>query len=306
LDRQRHDGSRRKKVTVAEHDWLVDRFEAHRAHLRSVAYRMLGSPAEADDAVQEAWLRLSRSDASEIENLGGWLTTVVARVSLDMLRSRASRREDSSGAGLADHVDSSAAASDPEDEALLVDAVGSALLVVLDTLRPAERLAFVLHDIFAVPFDEIGPILGRSSTAAKQLASRARHKVQGTGPAPDPDPARQREVVDAFLAASRGGHFDALVGLLDPDVVLEADAAAVRMGSPAELRGAMAVAGTFSGRALAARPALIDGVVGVVWAVDGQPKVAWDLTISHGRIVHIDMLAARDSLDGLDLTVLDD
>ena len=196
--------------------------------------------------------------------------------------------------------------SDPEDEVLLVDTVGSALLVVLDTLRPAERLAFVLHDIFAVPFDAIGPIRGRSSTAAKQLASRARHKVQGTGPPPGADPARQREVVDAFLAASRGGDFDALVGLLDPDVVLQADAAAVSMGSPAEVRGAMAVAGTFSGRALAARPALIDGVVGVVWAVSGRPKVAWDLTISDGRIVHIDMLAARDSLDDLDLAILDD
>jgi RNA polymerase sigma factor (sigma-70 family) len=290
---------------VAEHDWLVDRFEANRAHLRSVAYRMLGSRAEADDAVQEAWLRLSRSDPSEIENLGGWLTTVVARVSLDMLRSRASRREDSD-AEVAQHIEGSGAGSDPEDEALLVDTVGSALLVVLDTLRPAERLAFVLHDIFAVPFDEIGPIIGRSSTAAKQLASRARRKVRGTDAAPDADPARQRQVVDAFLAASRGGDFDALVGLLDPDVVLEADAAAVRMGSPAEVRGALAVAGTFSGRALAARPALIDGVVGVVWAVSGRPKVAWDLTISDGRIVHIDMLAARDSLDDLDLAILDD
>jgi RNA polymerase sigma factor (sigma-70 family) len=291
---------------VAEHDWLVDRFEANRAHLRAVAYRMLGSRAEADDAVQEAWLRLSRSDTSDIENLGGWLTTVVARVSLDMLRSRASRREASAGADVADHVESSGVGSDPEDEALLVDTVGSALLVVLDTLRPAERLAFVLHDIFAVPFDAIGPILGRSSTAAKQLASRARHKVQGTGPPPGADPARHREVVDAFLAASRGGDFDALVGLLDPDVVLQADAAAVSMGSPAEVRGAMAVAGAFSGRALAARPALIDGVVGVVWAVSGRPKVAWDLTIRDGRIVHIDMLAAGDSLDDLDLTILDD
>jgi hypothetical protein len=222
-----------------------------------------------------------------------------------MLRSRASRREDSD-AEVAQHIEGSGAGSDPEDEALLVDTVGSALLVVLDTLRPAERLAFVLHDIFAVPFDEIGPIIGRSSTAAKQLASRARRKVRGTDAAPDADPARQRQVVDAFLAASRGGDFDALVGLLDPDVVLEADAAAVRMGSPAEVRGALAVAGTFSGRALAARPALIDGVVGVVWAIDGRPRVAWDLTISHGKIVHIDMLAARDSLHDLELAILDD
>ena len=289
---------------MTEHDWLVDRFEANRAHLRAVAYRMLGSRVEADDAVQEAWLRLSRSDTSEIENLGGWLTTVVARVALDMLRSRASRREDLGSADLADNIESTA--RDPEDEPLLVDTVGSALLVVLDTLTPSERLAFVLHDIFAVPFDEIGPIVGRSSNAAKQLASRARHKVQGTNPAPDADPARQREVVDAFLAASRGGHFDALLALLDPAVLLQADAAAVRMGSPAEVRGAMAVAGTFSGRALAARPALIDGVVGVVWAVGGRPKVVWDLTISDGRIVHIDMLAAPDSLDDLDVTILDD
>jgi RNA polymerase sigma factor (sigma-70 family) len=291
---------------VTEHDWLVDRFEANRAHLRAVAYRMLGSRTEADDAVQEAWLRLGRSDPSEIENLGGWLTTVVARVSLDMLRSRASRREDSGRANLADAIDGAASVGDPEAEALLVDTVGSALLVVLDTLSPSERLAFVLHDIFAVPFDEIGPILGRSSNAAKQLASRARHKVQGTEPAPDADPARQREVVDAFLAASRGGDFDALLALLDPEVVLQADAAAVRMGSPPEIRGATAVAGTFSGRALAAQPALIDGVAGVAWAVGGRPKVAWDLTISGGRIVHIEMLAAPDSLEELDLELLDD
>ncbi len=291
---------------MTEHDWLVDRFEANRAHLRAVAYRMLGSRTEADDAVQEAWLRLGRSDPSEIENLGGWLTTVVARVSLDMLRSRASRREDSGRANLADAIDGAASVGDPEAEALLVDTVGSALLVVLDTLSPSERLAFVLHDIFAVPFDEIGPILGRSSNAAKQLASRARHKVQGTEPAPDADPARQREVVDAFLAASRGGDFDALLALLDPEVVLQADAAAVRMGSPPEIRGATAVAGTFSGRALAAQPALIDGVAGVAWAVGGRPKVAWDLTISGGRIVHIEMLAAPDSLEELDLELLDD
>ena len=290
---------------MPNHDWLVDQFEANRAHLRAVAYRMLGSRAEADDAVQEAWLRLSRSDAREIENLGGWLTTVVARVSLDMLRSRASRREDPARADLVEGIDRSAGNA-PEDEALLVDTVGSALLVVLDTLRPAERLAFVLHDVFGVPFDEIGSIIGRSSTAAKQLASRARHKVQGTELTPEVDPARQREVVDAFLAASRSGDFDALVGLLDPDVVLDADAAAVRMGSPAEVRGARAVAGTFSGRALAAQPALIDGVVGVVWALNGRPKVAWDFTISHGKIAHIDMLAARDSLDDLDLAILED
>jgi RNA polymerase sigma-70 factor (ECF subfamily) len=291
---------------VPEDNWLVDRFEAHRAHLRGVAYRMLGSPGEADDAVQEAWLRLSRSDPSEIENLGGWLTTVVARVSLDMLRSRASRREEPAGAHPPEHAARAAVESDPEQEALLADTVGSALLVVLDSLSPAERLAFVLHDMFAVPFDEIGTIVGRSPNAAKQLASRARNKVQGSGPAADADPARQRAVVDAFLNASRNGDFEALVALLDPDIVLQADAAAVRMGSPEETRGAAAVAGTFSGRALAAQPALIDGGVGVVWAVGGRPKVAWDFTISQGKVVHIDMLARPDTLDDLDLTILDE
>jgi RNA polymerase sigma factor (sigma-70 family) len=304
LNRQWHDGSRRKKVTVSEPDWLVMRFEDHRAHLRAVAYRMLGSRGEADDAVQEAWLRLSRSDSSTIENLGGWLTTVVARVSLDMLRARGSRREEHVGARLPDHVETPPAGSDPEHEMLLADAVRSALLVVLDTLSPAERLAFVLHDVFAVPFDEIGPIIGRSSNAAKQLASRARNKVQGSGPVVDADRTRQREIVDAFLAASRNGDFDALVALLDPDIVLEADAAAVRMGSPEAVRGAPAVAGTFSGRALGAQPAIIDGAVGIVWEVGGKLKVAWDFTISDGKIAHIDMLATPESLDDLDLTVL--
>ena len=194
---------------------------------------------------------------------------------------------------------------DPEHEALLADSVGPALLVVLETLAPAERLAFVLHDMFALPFDEIAPILGRSSDAARQLASRARRRVQGSATVPDTDLSRKREIVDAFLAASRGGDFDALLALLDPDVVLRADHAAVQMGSPDEVRGAAAVAGTFSGRALAAQPALIDGGVGIVWAVGGRPKVAWDFTITSGKIVHIDMLAAADSLDGLDLTMLD-
>ena len=290
---------------MSEPDWLANQFEANRAHLRTVAYRMLGSQGEADDAVQEAWLRLSRADASAIENLGGWLTTVVSRVSLDMLRSRASRREEPAGANLPDHVASAAAGNDPEHEALLADTVGAALLVVLDTLSPAERLAFVLHDLFGVPFAEIGPIVGRSANAAKQLASRARNKVQGSGPSADADPIRQREIVDAFLAASRGGQFDALVALLDPDIVLEADTAAVDMGSPEAVRGSVAVAGVFSGRALGAQAALIDGAVGIVWIVSGRPKVAWDFTIMHGKIVHIDMLAAPTSLDDLHLTVLE-
>jgi RNA polymerase sigma-70 factor (ECF subfamily) len=292
---------------VPDEDWTVDQFEAHRSHLRTVAFRMLGSWGEADDAVQEAWFRLNRSDANEIENLGGWLTTVVGRVSLDMLRSRASRREDPVGAELPDPaVAALPTPDDPEHEAVLADTVGSALLVVLDMLTPAERLAFVLHDMFAVPFEEIGAIVGRSPNAAKQLASRARRKVQGRGAASDADPARQREVVNAFLAASRSGDFDALVAVLDPDVVLVADSAAVGMGSPEETRGAAAVAGTFSGRALAAQPALVDGAAGVVWAVGGRPRVVWDFTIEDGRVVHIDMLAADETLDDLDLAILED
>jgi len=292
---------------VTNDDWMVEQFEAHRSHLRTVAYRMLGSWSEADDAVQEAWFRLRRSDASEIENLGGWLTTVVGRVSLDMLRSRASRRENPVGADLPDPTAAAtpAAGSDPEHEAMLADTVGSALIVVLDTLTPAERLAFVLHDMFAVPFEEIGAVVGRSPNAAKQLASRARRKVQGRGDASDADPARQREVVDAFLAASRGGDFEALVALLDPDVALVADTAAVRMGSPEETRGAAAVAGIFSGRAQGAQPALVDGRVGVAWAVRGRPKVVFEFTIENGKVLHIDMLAAPETLDALDLTLLE-
>src|SRR6266480_3237648 len=237
-----------------EHEWLAEQFEAYRSHLRAVAYRMLGSVSEADDAVQESWLRLSRSDTSGVENLGGWLTTVVARVCLDMLRTRESRHEEPLDEHVPDPIVSREDGMDPEHEALLADSVGAALLVVLESLAPAERLAFVLHDMFAVPFGEIGAIVGRSPNAAKQLASRARNNVQGSAPVPDADPTRQREVVDAFLAASRNGDFDALVALLDPGVVLRADGEAVRMGSPEEVRSAAAVAGTFSGRALAAQP----------------------------------------------------
>jgi RNA polymerase sigma factor (sigma-70 family) len=290
---------------MTEADWLGQQFEERRAHLRSVAYRMLGSSGEADDAVQEAWLRLSRSDPSAIENLGGWLTTVVARVSLDMLRSRGSRREEPAGAHLRDEHESVASGDDPEHEAVLADSVGAALLVVLDALTPAERLAFVLHDMFAVPFDEIGSIVSRSPAAAKQLASRARRKVQGSDRPSDADPARQRVVVDAFLAASRQGEFDALVALLDPEIVLEADSTAVTMGSPETVLGASAVAATFSGRALGAQPALIDGSVGMVWVVGGRTKVAWDFTIVDDTIVHIAMLAEPDTLDDLDLTVFE-
>ena len=220
-----------------EREWLVERFEEQRTHLRAVAYRMLGSLSEADDAVQEAWLRLSRSDADEIENLGGWLTTVVARVSLNMLRSRTTRREEPLGVRIPDPIVDPADGTDPEHEALLADSVGLALLVVLETLSPAERLAFVLHDMFAVPFDEIAPIVGRSPEATRQMASRARRRVQGTDTVPDADVTRRREVVEAFLAASRSGDFAALLALLDPDVVARADEASVRMGSSREVRG---------------------------------------------------------------------
>ena len=281
---------------------LAARFEAERPRLMSVAYRMLGSRTEADDAVQEAWLRLSRSDADAIDNLSGWLTTVVARVSLDVLRTRTSRREDLSG-GPPESADQRAARPAPEDEAVLADSVGAALLVVLDTLTPAERLAFVLHDMFGVPFDEIGPMLGRSSAASKQLASRARHKVRGTDAGNDVDPHRQKEVVDAFLSASRHGEFEALVALLHPDIVLRADAIAVQMGAPAELRGADGVAGMFSGRAKGARSAVVDGAAGLVWIVGDTPKVVWEFAVADGKVRAIEMLAAPETLERLHLEV---
>jgi RNA polymerase sigma-70 factor (ECF subfamily) len=265
---------------------------------------MLGSSSEADDAVQEAWLRLSRSDTSVVDNLGGWLTTVVARVCLNMLQARTARREDPVGEDLPDAAATRRDRDDPEEQALEADAVGLALLVVLDTLTPAERLVFVLHDLFAVPFDEIAPIVERSPAATRQLASRARRRLQGAPP-PDADLARRRAVVDAFLAASREGSFEALVALLDPDVVLRADQAAVRAGASTEVRGAAAVAGTFSGRARAARPALVDGAPGAVWAVGGQPRVVFGFTITDDRIVQIDLLADPDRLARLELAVLD-
>jgi RNA polymerase sigma factor (sigma-70 family) len=288
-----------------DRDWLAARFEQSRSHLRAVAFRMLGSVSEAEDAVQESWLRLSRSDTSDVENLSGWLTTVVARVSLDMLRSRKSRREDPLEARVAEPVTSPAEGTDPEHEALLADSVGPALLVVLDTLPPAERLAFVLHDLFAVPFDEIAAIVGRSPAAARQLASRARRRVQGVTP-PDGDRTRQREVVDAFLAASRSGDFDALLALLDPDVVLRADSAAVQSGAEPEVVGAAAVAGTFSGRARFAQPALVDGAAGAVWAPGGKPRVVFGFTIAHGKVVAIELLADSNRLGELDLVLLGD
>ena len=286
-----------------ETDWLAEGFEANRSHLRAVAYRMLGSPSEADDAVQESWLRLSRSGATGVENLGGWLTTVVARVCLDMLRSRKSRREEPLDTNpLASRED----ATDPEHEAVLADSVGLALLVVLETLAPAERVAFVLHDMFDLPFDEIARIVGRSAAATRQLASRARRRVRGDAAVPDADLTRQREVVDAFLAASREGDFNALLALLDPNVVVRADHAAVHAGASREVRGPAAVAETFSGRARVAQPALVDGAVGAVWAPGGRPRVVFAFEIADGKVVQIDLLADPERLQHLNLEILKD
>jgi RNA polymerase sigma factor (sigma-70 family) len=286
------------------HEWLAEQFEAERPHLRAVAYRMLGSLTEADDAVQESWLHLSRSDTSGVKNLGGWLTTVVARICLDMLRSRSSRREESLEASVPEPITSRESGIDPEQEALLADSVGLALLVVLDTLTPAERLAFVLHDLFAVPFDEIAPIVGRSEAAARQLASRARRRVRGGATEPDADLTRSREVVDAFLAASRGGDFDALLAVLDPDVVFRADRTAVPAGASREVHGASAVARLFSGRAQGAHSALVNGTVGVVVARRGRLFLVLNLTVTRGRIVEIDVVADPTRLRQLRLSVL--
>ena len=300
-----------------ERDWLAQQFEAARPHLRAVAYRLLGSMSEADDAVQESWLRLSRTDTSRVENLGGWLTTVVARVCLDQLRARKSRREEPLDASAPEPVVSREDGGNPEDEALMADSMGLALLVVLDALNPAERLAFVLHDVFDVPFDEIAPIVGRTPTAARQLASRARRRVQGQsqekeqGAATDTavrevDLARQRAVVDAFLAASRGGDFDALLALLDPEVVYRADHAAVALGSPSELRGAAAVVQRFAGQARGAQPALVNGAAGMVWAPGGQPRVVFAFTIADGTITAIELVSDPERLGQLDVEILGD
>jgi RNA polymerase sigma factor (sigma-70 family) len=287
-----------------ERDWLARRFEAHRSHLRAVAYRMLGSTSEADDAVQEAWLRLSRSDADAVENLGGWLTTVVARVCLNMLQARTTRREEPVGQDLPDPVQPDG--DDPEQEALLAEGVGLALQVVLDTLTPAERLAFVLHDLFAMPFDEVAPILGRSRTAARQLASRARRRVRQAAPVPDADRARQRAVVDAFLVAARGGDVDALLAVLDPEVVVRADRGPVPAGASRVVRGARAAAEqalAFAPRARLARPALVNGAAGLVVAAQGRPLSVMGFTVAGGRIVEIDILADPGRLRRLDLAV---
>jgi RNA polymerase sigma-70 factor (ECF subfamily) len=302
---------RREERSVAtnnnENAWLAEQFETYRTHLRAVAYRMLGSLSEADDAVQESWLHLSRSSTSGVENLGGWMTTVVARVCLDMLRSRKSRREEPIDTVAPNPISTLDDGIDPEHEALLADSIGLALIVVLETLAPAERLAFVLHDMFDVPFDEIAPIVGRTPTAARQLASRARHRVQGQRAATDEDAdlTSQREVVDAFLAASRGGDFDALLALLDPEVVYRADLAAVPAGTSSEVRGAAAVARQFSGRARAAQPALVNSAMGLVWAPGGEPRVVFDLTITNGKIVAIDVVADPTRLSQFDVVILD-
>jgi RNA polymerase sigma factor (sigma-70 family) len=292
--------------TENEHKWIVEQFESHRAHLRAVAFRMLGSMSEAEDAVQESWLRLSRSDTSDVENMGGWLTTVVGRVCLDMLRSRESRREEPLDLDVPEPVVSDEVGGNPEHEVIMADSVGLALLVVLDNLNPAERLAFVLHDIFAVSFEEIAPIVGRTPTAARQLASRARRRVRGTTTGTPADAVRQRQIVGAFLAASRAGNFEALLTMLDPNVLLRADRAAVTVGAIAEVRGSHAVAETFSGRAQTAQIALIDGMAGAVWAPGGPPRVVFSFTIEGGKIVEINMLADPERLSEMDLVVFND
>ncbi|WP_018351363.1 sigma-70 family RNA polymerase sigma factor [Longispora albida] len=277
--------------------WLAGQFEENRSHLRAVAYRMLGSAEEADDAVQEAWLRLTGADVSGVNNLRAWLTTVVARVSLNQLRGRTRRGE-------SPLLTEPVAGHSPEHEALMADSVGLALLVVLDSLNPAERLAFVLHDLFAVPFDEIAPILGRTVPATRQLASRARRRVRGVRAEPSPDQARQHEVVAAFLAASRAGDFAGLLALLDPEAVVLADSAAVMIGAQAEVRGRAEVAETFCGRAAAAELAVIDGLVGAVWAPGGEPRVVFAFTLHEDRVAEIRLIADPDEIRTLDVELL--
>ena len=291
-----------------ENEWLADRFEEHRPHLRAVAYRMLGSLSEADDAIQDSWLRVSRAGAGGVENLGGWLTTVVARVCLNVLRSRNTRREESLDGHIPDPVISSERVRQPEEEALLADSVGLALLVVLDTLSPAERLAFVLHDMFQLPFEEIAPMVGRSPEAARQLASRARRRVKGAQiPAPDPDLARQRAVVDAFFRAARGGDFDGLVALLDPEVVLRSDYGGRRPASPKVIHGPAAVAsqallGALPGAEL--HPALVNGTAGMVITVHGRPYAVMGFTVADGKIIDIDAIADPQRVERLAEAVL--
>ena len=291
-----------------DNQWLADRFEEHRARLRAVAYRMLGSLSDADDAVQDTWLRLSRAGEDEVGNLGGWLTTVVARVCLNMLRSRGRRREQSLGPGLPDPVVSPEGALQPDEQALLAEGVGLALLVVLDTLSPAERVAFVLHDQFDLPFEEIAPLVGRSPAAARQLASRARRRVRGADPpTPGPDLARQRAVVDAFFRAARGGDLEGLVAVLHPEVVLRADFGTRRPAAPRVVQGAEAVArqaqlAAFPGAHL--HPVLVNGAAGVVVTVNGRPFAVLGFVVAGGRIVEIDALADPGRVPGIAAAVL--
>ncbi|MBS0535923.1 MAG: sigma-70 family RNA polymerase sigma factor [Proteobacteria bacterium] len=286
---------------MTETDIFAERFEAARPRLRAVAYRMLGSGAEADDAVQEAWLRLSRTGGDSVDNLPAWLTTVVSRVCLDMLRARRSRREEPIGPGVPEPSTGSA-----EDDALLADSVGMALLIVLDKLTPAERVAFVLHDMFDLPFDAIAPIVNRSPEAARQLASRARRRVQGASDVDAADLDRQNEMVNAFIAASRDGNFEALLTMLDPDVVMRADDAAFAIGGVRELHGANAVATTFNGRARAARPALVDGHPAFVVFLQGYLRIVVMLSFNAGRIAGIDAIADRARLGNFDIELLDE
>lgn len=297
---------------MSNQDWLAAQFQAHRDHLRAVAYRMLGSHGEAEDVVQDAWLRMSRADTHDVANLGGWLTTVVARASLDVLRSRKTRAEESLDAQPVEHDYADDDRSGPEDQALLADAMGPALLLVLDRLSPSERIAFVLHDLFGMSFEEVGAVVGRSDIAARQLASRARRRVQGAA-TPDPDLARQRKVVDAFLAASRGGDLIGLMAVLDPNVVLHADAVAVLSAKQAEgapqlapeMRGARSVADTFVGRAQTARAAMVAGAAGAAWAPDGTPRVAFAFTVVEDRIVAIEIIADPARISQVEFALLD-
>jgi RNA polymerase sigma-70 factor (ECF subfamily) len=287
---------------MPNHDWLASQFEDHRDRLTAVAYRMLGSRSEAEDAVQEVWLRLNRADAADIENFGGWLTTVVSRISLDMLRSRRSRGEDPLGPREFDGIVNDSVESDPEREAVLADAVGPALLVVLETLTPPERLAFVLHDVFGVPYEEIAPIIERNPAAVRQLASRARRRVRGASMVTqNADQIRRYAIVDAFLAAAREGDFDALISVLDPNVVLRADRTAVQMGTAPEIRGPREVAGRFAGGAQVARTAFIDGAAGAVWMSGKQPRIVFGFTFSDGQIAAIEIIADPDRLATLEI-----
>jgi RNA polymerase sigma factor (sigma-70 family) len=293
---------------MAEPEWLAKQFEAHRAHLRKVAYRILGSVNEADDAVQESWFRISRADADAVENLGGWLTTIVGRICLDKLRARRQRREEQLDAIAPEDADWDVSPMDLEQDAMLADSVGQALLLILDKLAPAERIAYVLHDMFDLSFDEIALIIGRSTEAARQLASRGRRRIRSGGKLPDTDRARQRQVVEAFLGASRNGDFDALIALLDPEVMLRADRIAAPDPRLRTIRGAAAVARRalmFSGRAPSTRLVLVNGAVGAAWFQNDQPTIVFDFTVAEGKVVGLDVIAEPESLRNLDLANLD-